>query len=75
MHHTTRRHISGNNLRTYRPTNISCHDRRIMADAVFLIQSDVRIMDADCAWGLLYWCVAPFLGVWDDHDARIVNDL
>jgi len=46
-----------------------------MADAVFLIQRDVRVIDTDCTWGLLYSCVAPYMAVWDDHDARVVNDV
>lgn len=73
--HTTRRHISENSLLSYRPTNVSCHDCHIIADAVFLIQRDARVMGTDCTCGLLYSCVAPYMEVLGDHDARVVNDL
>jgi len=46
-----------------------------MADAVFLIQRDVRVMGTDCTCGLLYSCVALYMEVLDDNDARVVNDL
>jgi hypothetical protein len=46
-----------------------------MADAVFLMQRDVRVMDTDRTCGLLYLCVAPYLEVCDDRDAWVISDL
>jgi len=46
-----------------------------MADAVFFIQRDVRVMGSDCTCGLLYSCVVLYMEVLGDHDGRVVNDL
>jgi hypothetical protein len=46
-----------------------------MAYAVFYVHRDVRVMGTDCTWALLYSCASPYMEVWDDHDAWVVNDL